>query len=302
MPSDSRICWKRSYLKALCSVSKKSRAALVAMMLLLCATGCDTAVDPIQENDRHYSIFGYLNASADTQWIRVEALRDSLPIGAPAELNADVTLTDTATGQTAALRDSLFRYLDGTTAHNFYTTFDVEPTGTYRLAVRDAAGTESSAQVTLPDTFPTPAVIAPVDPFSIGCSPYDKTTIVEIRGIERLVAVHALYYLTGSEGDELRVRTFEHLDDAEQITDGSLRASINYVSDLCEIEAGHGGHLPEVLKIEVMVAAGNSDWPDFMSLDPETAALPDVASNVEGGTGLLGGIVTDTVVVYPFEW
>jgi hypothetical protein len=65
------------------------------------------------------------------------------------------------------------------------------------------------------------------------------------------------------------------------------------LNDLCRIpDPGR----PE--RIEILVAAGSPDWPEFLRLDPETELLPGVASNVEGGVGYVGGVVTDTITVY----
>lgn len=278
--------------------------AFVGALLLLSSTGCDTSVNPIQENDLHYSIFGTLNASADTQFVRVEALRDSLSIGAPAELDAEVLLTDVTEEQTVALQDSIFRYSGDTYAHNFYTTHDVQPTHTYRLTVRSSEGAESSALVSVPDTFPEPTAIVSVDRDLLGCSPSGATMVVEIRGIERLIAVNALYYMTPlnrempREEVEPHVQNFGHLADTSQVPDGSIWANIGYQEDLCQIREDFGDS-HQIDKIEVVIAAGNPDWPDFMSMDWETVALPGGASNVEGGSGLLGGIVTDTVKAFP---
>jgi hypothetical protein len=56
-----------------------SRLGAAATVLLIIAAGCDPTVDSFQENEFHYSLFGILNASADSQFVRVEPLRDGLP-------------------------------------------------------------------------------------------------------------------------------------------------------------------------------------------------------------------------------
>jgi len=120
--------------------------------------GCDPAIDPFQENDRYYSVFGVIDASADTQFVRVEALRDGMPTEAPARLDAEVTLMNLAADRTVTLQDSVFRYLDGATAHNYYTTDDIQPSTAYRLVVRGPGAAESGAETTVPDAFPRPTV------------------------------------------------------------------------------------------------------------------------------------------------
>lgn len=285
------------------------RIALVATMLLLVGGGCDPTVDRFQENDLHYSIFGYLNASADTQFVRVEPLRDSMLTRAPETLKADVTLSNLSTGRTVSLRDSLFRYLDAATAHNFYTTVDVEPATPYRLVVQGPEGAESRVQTTVPDAFPPPTVVIPVPECFPDCPFRDppecdlaggavgsRIAVVSVKNVERLVAVNAHYTMKNPPG----VWSFGHLADTVQTAPGVIEGRVDYGQDYCRIPPPVQGSRT-LEEIEVVVAAGSPNWPDFLGLDLETELLPGVASNVEGGVGFLGGIVTDTVVVYPHE-
>lgn len=261
-------------------------------MLFLVCGGCDPTVETFEENELDYSIFGYLDSSADTQFVRVEPLRDGMLTQAPETLDVEGTLRNLDTDHTVALQDSLFRYQDGATAHNLYTSFPIEPSTTYRLRVQGVGEAESHVDATVPDSFPEPSVVSPAERISnLECrNPYQASpyAVVEIREIDRLVSVQALYYLDG-------MRSIGYLADTVQTATGAIRAQIDYLNDLCEMpEPG----IPE--KIEVMVAAGSPSWPDFLRMDRPTEMLPGVASNVEGGVGFLGGIVTDTVQVYPY--
>jgi hypothetical protein len=92
---------------------------------------------------------------------------------------------------------------------------------------------------------------------------------------------------------------FSHLQDTVHTGDGTIEARIKQRDDLREVEKEYPeGRTFTLVKVNVIVAAGNPDWPDFLTLDEESVAHPGIASNVEGGTGLLGGIVSDTVEVY----
>ena len=48
-------------------------------------------------------------------------------------------------------------------------------------------------------------------------------------------------------------------------------------------------------RYDVVVAAGMPSWPNFVEFDDEAIALPNVGSNIECGTGFVGGIVSDTL-------
>lgn len=276
-------------------------------MLLLLAGGCDPTVDRFQENDLYYSIFGYLNASADTQLVRVEPLRDGMRSSAPATLDVEVTLTNLARDRTVSLQDSLFHYREGAVAHNFYTTVDVEPSTPYRLVVRGPEGAKSRVRTTVPDAFPPPRIDAPIPACFPSCplrggppdcgrtgGPESRIAIVSIEDVERLVAVKARYIMERPKG----VWTYSHLADTMHTERGTVQARVDYAEDWCRIPIPEGQRRRRQKRIEIVVAAGSPDWPDFQGMDFETELLPGVASNVEGGVGFLGGVVTDTVAVY----
>lgn len=277
-------------------------AAIIAAFLLV-ITGCDPQVDLFKENDLHYSLFGVLNPSADTQFVRVEPLRDSLAVGAPETMDAEVTLTHLDTDRTISLQDSLFRSPD---RHNFYTTADIQPTTPYRLVVEGPRGAESRVQTTVPQPL-SPRVIAPIPSCFPNCprtgapscnrgeEPTARFTSISVDETGRLVSVRARYVMEEPSG----VWSYGHLADTSHTTDGTIRTSINYAEDWCKISSPEGDGARVPARIEVVVAAGSPDWPAFLNLDLETELLPGVASNVEGGVGFVGGAVTDTVRVYP---
>lgn len=185
---------------------KLPRSAVVATFPVLFLLACDPAVDQFEENHLKYSVFGYLHVSADTQFIRIERLRDGSLTRAPDSLPADVILTNLTTDRTVLLQDSLFRFPGDATAHNFYTTTNIEPSTPYRLIVQGPEGAESRAQTTVPDRFPTPSVVIPIASCfpncpgvgPPGCSPAgneSRFAVLRIIGIDRVVAVRALYYM-----------------------------------------------------------------------------------------------------------
>lgn len=271
-------------------VSVRCVSSVIFVLVIL--GGCDPTVDSFRENERHYSIFGYLNASADTQFVRVEPLRDGLLTRFPETLDAEVTLTNRATNRTVTLRDSLFRYLDRATAHNFYTTADIDSATRYQLRVQGAGEAESHARVVIPDSKPRLSVVSPVKDFEeLNCqSPYrgNPSTVVAIQGVSRIVSVRALYDLNAT-------RSYGHLADTVHKESEAVEARIEYLDDICQMSE------PAIPKtIKVMVAAGIPSWPEFLRLEETTELLPGMVSNVEDGVGVVGGIMTDTVTVHPY--
>jgi hypothetical protein len=130
------------------------RAAGLWILALLALSSCDSSFEPIQENDRYiYSIYGYLDAAADTQWVRVMPVHEKLFAG-PEPIDATVTLENLESGESQVMNDSLFQYAANTYAWNFWTPMELEPTGTYRLTAERSDGVTSHVTVTLPESFP----------------------------------------------------------------------------------------------------------------------------------------------------
>lgn len=273
---------------------------LVISCIVLLGIGCEPSFDPIQENDRHYSVFGYLNASADTQFVRIEKLRDSLATGTLPNLDAEVTLTNTSTGESVLMQDSLFEYPQGQ-AHNFYTTFEIDPGGSYELVVEGPAGT-SSVEVDIPDDFPEPELLEP---------PNEEPYVV-VRGIERLVGAKIIYNscmdcICGSPATNpppcpakpyIREMDFYSLVDTTSFANGIIQVPIDSLEDREKIEMEYPPNRTfTITNYKMMIAAGTEQWPDFITLGQEAVGLPDVATNVKGGTGFLGGIVSDTLTI-----
>ena len=161
---------------------------LALLTTLLVLGGCsDTALDPFQESPFNYSIFGYLDAGADTQFVRVTPLRNILTSAADS-IDATVTLEHLATAHKIIWKDSLFQFGQGVVGHNFWSTEPLMPGNVYRLTVMRSDGAASMATVTLPDTFPDP--IIRIDNFN----PAIKPTIL-ITGVERLADVQMIYHV-----------------------------------------------------------------------------------------------------------
>ena len=265
------------------------RLSVLLAALLLLASCDNTAFDPFQESDLHFSISGYLDGGVDTQFVRVTPVRDSIALG-PGPIDAAVTLEHLATGTTTVLKDSLFLFrtlqpLTERYGHNFWSTEPLEPLATYRLRVTRSDGATSAATVTLPDTFP--------DPFIIG-------TTVKIRGIERLAEVLVVYLVRDLILRQTVTHTVSYLNKVF-LFEGELQVVVDRTRDEQNIVISLGGTLIQILNIKVIVAAAGPDWPDLTEVDDETLALPTVITNVEGGVGFLGGIISKTIPWPGFE-
>lgn len=265
------------------------RTLFAFICAVLLYTGCEPSFNPIKKNDRYFSVFGYLNASADTQYVRIEKLRDGMATNAPGTLDVEVTLKNMETGQSEFLQDSLFHYYQQGNAHNFYTSMEINPTQKYRLEVDGEEGT-SSAEVEIPDSFPEPEVLVNDD----------FRTEIKMSRINKLIAVKTIFHTcTGDLGCGCTKPTryiYSHLNDTLQMNDGSVKASINLLDEKKKIFRNFPPNENYyIVRYDIVVAEGMPSWPDFANLDPEMVALPHMATNINGGVGYLAGIVSDTL-------
>ena len=154
----------------------------LAVLLLLGLAACEAPLDPIAESDLAYSFSGYLDASADTQWVRVEPFgRVNAPT--PGPLDAVVSLVK-PDGTVRPMTQEVRTFETGP-AHLFWSTEDVVPAASYRIEVRGADGTMAVAPVDVPDD--SALEIDLVDGL-IHCP-----TVVRVSGAEFLVDVQARY-------------------------------------------------------------------------------------------------------------
>ena len=260
-------------------------SALLITALLL--GGCDTDFNPIQENDFHFSVFGFLDAAADSQFIRVTAVRDSIALAPGRPIDATVTLENLISGRKTTFQDSLFAFKVGFTerlAYNFWSPEQVEHETAYRLSVTRSDGAASTVSFTTPPDYPDPELLLP---------PGASFAAIRINKVERLVDLRIVFRFRspvapeGSSG----TLTLSFLDRVAELS-GGLGLAFNPYNEFFSQAAG----CPLVEEAQVLVAAAGPDWPDFLAIDEETLALADVVTNVENGVGFVGGVSRKTLV------
>ena len=256
----------------------------------LLMAGCETSFEAFEAGDQPFSLYGYLDSAADTQFIRVSPLRDSLFTRAT-PLDATLTLEHLASGQTSVWRDSLFRFRGGGLAHNFWSTEDVEPGGTYRMTITRPDGAASTALVQLPPDFPTP---------TISILPFAPDVYITTIGVERLAEIRMTYHLRDVQTGRRTTLPRSFLDRLRPFSEANVEGwSLQFIPDevLADVQTLRGPGL-EVLSIDLFIAAAGPDWPDLEGIDLETLALPETVTNVEGGVGYVGGIVSKEAWIY----
>lgn len=246
------------------------------------AVSCDYPFEPFQENEHGpFSLFGYLDLKADTQWVRVMPIRQSLLAG-PEPIDALVTLERLGSGRRVTLHDSLFRFTDQTLesvayGHNFWTTERLEPEVTYRLTAQRSDGATTTAEVTMPRDFT----------FTFKNTGLDYA-LLAVRA-ERVLLVEVSRAVSSPQGEPLPAVV---LPQAPAIG-GDEPGVHNLLADGSELI------FPDAIDMrrqEIRIGVAGADWPYHPDLTDLEVTLPGtMPSNVENGLGFVGAVAVWTI-------
>lgn len=255
-------------------------------------TSCEEDFEPLKDNaETPFSIYGYLETPADSNWVRISEVRNTLYTDEDASIDAVVTLEHLESGQKEEMKDSLFRYEGEFFAFNFKSDMTLEPDQAYLLTAARSDGQTSSARVSMPPTFPDPQA-----EFLDG-----GFISVDIEEVKNLAAVDILYEVRNDNTGITRNFEFLHLHHAsedEQIPDKYNVYLFQWLQ--CEEiatyyeERNTGNTNITILRTWAYIASAGPEWIHFPSLDSLTVELPDVG-NVENGAGYLLGVVSKEV-------
>lgn len=263
---------------------------LLSLIGLFFVGGCSGTFEPWQQNNQyHFSIYGYLDASADTQWVRVMPVREELFLD-PRPVDVTVTLEHLNSGERVVMNDSLFAYAHDRYAWNFWTTKELLPEETYLLNAQKSDGMFSRARVTLPSEFHAPIVLIQNSPRGVP----ERATIV-LEGIDRLADVRTVY-------GQNRIA---HLGDTSRTSSGAIQVVIDIQEVVDVLEPFNSDLSPSSLigssspsGAKIFIASAGPDYHHFGSIVEKVIALPEGVSNIDNGVGYLAGIVSMTL---PFE-
>lgn len=260
----------------------------ILLLLFLFVTSCNESFNPWEENgEYHFSIYGYLDASADTQWVRVMPVREDLFLE-PKPIDAVVTLEHIESGEIVEMNDSLFEYSHNAYAYNFWSTMDLQPNHSYRITATNN-DKNSHVEVTLPEDFPTPLVRME----SGSGNPSDDFIFIE--GVERLADVRTIHYMRLHNSGEEYMIPFVHIQDTIRQVTGDFTLKIDPREDQNTLGSLLGTTPRTIFRQQIFIASAGPDFHYFPSIDEKIVALPEGISNVENGTGYLAGLVSKTI-------
>lgn len=249
------------------------RSALLrlgALAVALAAVGCEVPLDPIDRGGRAFSMSGYLDTEADTNWVRIEPLGTTFePVEGP--IDAQVVLQGP---HGVAPFTQVVRQFRSGTAHLFWTTAPVAPGQTYTVVATAADGASARARVATPAATPAPELVD---------GPTQCPTRFIYRGAGRVGDAFVTYTIAEPMRRVVRFSRFRQLVRTAE----GVEATAYYGSDALDMDRDPFGVLDPALSAEIALAVVTDAWPEMTDL--ETALIPRDNPDIEGGVGFVGG-------------
>ena len=270
---------------------------VLAAGLVLTTAYCDQTITPLVGEDRPYTLWGFLDANADTQRVRVFSIEERLGTDRSGPIDAEVTSTHMETGEVTRWTDEVVVFSDSSVGHVFYAAFQAEYEQTYRLEVRRSDGAVSSAEVTIPPKVRvemTDARNRIVVPVMIHGKPPNLVDVhVEYDAATMPPANPWPPGSTPPAGIRFPV-TISYDGEAESRPDGwyfevNIRRDFEVVKDRYTLNCLSPDHIA-LRRIRFRFLAANEEWaPPLNSFDPNLLIEPGAFSNVDNGYGFFGG-------------
>lgn len=273
------------------STHARSRVLLVVLAFAMwTGTGCEESVDPVLDTDEVFTLYGFLDPSADRQAIRIFSIDGVLQNTAATPMDADVRTTNRQTGEEVVWKDSIITYDDQSVGHVFHAPMSVSFDTPYRLTATRSDGRSTSVDIQTPPD---------------GDTVIDKITstrsqvVVELAwsNIPRILQTELSYFVRvpfPDGTDTTTVRVDIQSGRAEENSNGTWSvfilpsADIGAVYSVLQLQPGV---TPVFLdKIEARAFVTSADWESPVGVfDPELLVQPGTFSNVTNGFGFVGG-------------
>ncbi|WP_020404609.1 DUF4249 family protein [Gracilimonas tropica] len=252
--------------------------------ILTALVGCEQTFEPIKENNLYnYTMYAVLDLSADTQWVRVmpvrnTILKDSVPN------NATVKLTRLSTSETVVLEDSLFKLSQDSYVWNFWTDSPLFGNEKYLLEAISPEGNITSATAMVPPEFPQPDIY------------YRENTsdcYIQINELAENIPVVEIEYTFRIQRDVLSGLYSFPISHTGDLEPGIRGKQVVVSNDVQRIASEFGADINQLRDLSgtLTVVSADTNWYEMDRLDTD---LPGTASNVQNGLGLVTGIVSKT--------
>lgn len=280
--------------------SLKTFLYIIASLLLIpMISSCEDTFEPFEENDKFFfTMYGYLDASADTQWVRISPVRGIFD--APPEIpDMNVILENLTDGSSVLMNNKLVQFGNQFNAINVWTEKVIQSGNTYRVQAINPNGLQSEVVVSIPDPFPIPKLLTE----SIPGRPLEYFLLID--EVENLADVQSRWHYRVSTPfwEEERFDVFSLKERATMVetTAGSYMIELDpdeekeLIMKNSLVLSIPGGQI-QFLENQLFVASAGPEWDDNISnIEDLVYNLPDGFSNVENGLGYMVGIYSRNI-------
>jgi hypothetical protein len=276
----------------------------VGLFVVSVLFSCEQAVDPIVGSDFPFTMWGFMNAGSDTQFVRVFPISGTLVPEPDEAIDANVFSTNLTTGEQRKWSYQRVKFDSLIQGHLFWSPFRAEHEHTYELKVVRADGATSSSTVTVPP---------PAD-FRINIGTEDSSTTIPVYidgDIPNLVGFRVTYHAVNvppvaawpvgtNIAPAVQLPVSIGYDNVLERQGNGWQLEIDLIRDYTAVRTWYDfnclvttedGSAPDVWLrgIEFSLLAADSSWaPPGGTFDPNVLSVPGTFSNVENGYGFFG--------------
>lgn len=277
----------------------RAQRALAFALVIVVLGGCDETFTPFVEEDRYFSIYGYLDTASDEQLVRVVPLRTTFADPGTEELDVEVRTREVGSGNVVVWRDSVVTFDDGSIGHVFVGDFRPYPGWTYIFEVERPDGKMTSAETTVP--LPTNVEISEVSPNAAIAVQTVRWSEIPIQPFR----VEVWYRFLTSPSRPFDHGVLIYGDDMNRVGlpvgDDEWEVKVTLSADRMDAlrEAGlPSDEEPFLLAVGMRLTMTDDAWrPADGIFNPDVLVQPGALSNVENGFGFFGSVNQYTV-----EW
>lgn len=274
--------------RLVCLTSRWTTSALLLLMAGL--MGCDDSVNPFVEEDRFYTLYGYLDTASPQQYLRVMPLRTIIGADDVATIDATVTTTARENGVTIVWQDSVVTFSDGSLGHIFRGDFRPIPGWTYDLVVERSDGITARASTTVP----LPEHVTLADPFTLLTNVTQRVHWQDIDTPPFRVEVWYRFVNHSPRSPFLNAVVVYGEERLGELKDGGWEVRVQLTADkfrVAELLGVSEDTGLALLGVGMRLTMTDNQWrPPGGVYNPEVLVQPGTFSNVENGFGFFGSI------------
>lgn len=270
-----------------------------AVMMVFVLSSCrDTTIDPFDNGDRLFTIYGFLNPLDTLQTIRIIPVsRRNEPLNGSREsiktIEAEVFSMDLSDFTVREWQHSLKQFPDNTWGHFFTGNFAVRAGHTYRLIITRIDGSSTTAQTTVPNNGDL-LIVERSDPFlhpTLGL--VQNVTIPEGRNIWDFQTIYRIR--TGGITRQIIV-PFEEADPLVMF--GARTVTLRLGQDqgavaraIAALPQAEGVSDTRLVGMGMLFRIVDENWFTFIDkTDAEILSRGDSFTNVRNGAGFWGSM------------